>query len=190
MKTTEILDDRIRCLHDAFTAEECAGFVRVAEAVGFHEAPITTSRGFVMRPDIRNNTRVIHDDERLAASLWERVAPAIPARIGGYTAVGLNERFRFYRYAPGQFFAWHYDGAYHRDGREQSLLTWMLYLDDGFEGGSTDFDVPDHEGPLRVVPERGMVLVFQHHLCHQGAPVRRGVKQVLRTDVMYRRDAA
>jgi predicted 2-oxoglutarate/Fe(II)-dependent dioxygenase YbiX len=190
METTEILDDRIRCLHGALTAAECADLLRLAEAIGFHEAPVTTSLGFVMMPELRNNTRVIHDDEPLAARLWERLAPAVPRRIGGFTAVGLNERFRFYRYGPGQFFAWHRDGAFHRNEREQSLLTLMVYLDEGFEGGSTDFDVPDREDPIPVVPERGMALVFQHRLRHQGAPVRRGVKQVLRTDVMYRRDAA
>jgi hypothetical protein len=48
METTEILDDRIRCLSGAFTAEECADFVRRAEAIGFREAPITTATGFVM----------------------------------------------------------------------------------------------------------------------------------------------
>jgi hypothetical protein len=190
MKTTEILDDRIRCLHGALSAAECADFLHLAEAIGFHDAPVTTSGGFVMMPELRNNTRVIHDDERMAASLWERFAPALPPRIGSFTAVGLNERFRFYRYRPGQFFRWHRDGAFYRSEREQSLLTLMLYLDEGCEGGSTDFDVPDQDCPIRVVPERGMALVFQHRLRHQGAPVLHGVKQVLRTDVMYRRDAA
>ena len=63
-------------------------------------------RGFVMMPELRNNTRVILDDVPCAAALWERLAPAIPARIGGASvAVGLNERLRFYRYGPGEFFA-------------------------------------------------------------------------------------
>jgi prolyl 4-hydroxylase len=122
--------------------------------------------------------------------MWERLRGAVPGRIGRFSAVGLNERLRFYRYGPGEFFAWHRDGAYHRDAHEQSLVTLMLYLDEGFEGGSTDFDVPDLDEPLRIAPRRGMVLLFQHRLRHQGAPVRRGVKRVLRTDVMYRRDAA
>jgi predicted 2-oxoglutarate/Fe(II)-dependent dioxygenase YbiX len=187
MEITEILDDRIRCLFGAFSAEECADFIRFAEGIGFHEAPITTSAGFVMAPEIRNNTRVIHDDERLAASLWERLRPAIPARIGGSVAVGLNERFRFYRYGPGEYFSWHYDGSFRRNDREHSLLTLMVYLDEGFEGGSTDFDVRHALEPIQVVPRRGMVLLFQHRILHRGAPVLRGVKRVLRTDVMYRR---
>ncbi len=189
MDTIDLLGDRIRCVHHAFTATECADLLRTAERTGFHEAPVTTSGGFVMAPDIRNNTRVIHDDPRLADTLWGRLAPAVPARIDAWSAVGLNERFRFYRYTPGQFFAWHHDGAFHRNEREQSLVTLMIYLDEGFEGGSTDFDVPESDAPIRVVPELGMVLLFHHRLRHQGAPVVRGVKHVLRTDVMYRRDA-
>jgi predicted 2-oxoglutarate/Fe(II)-dependent dioxygenase YbiX len=187
MNSIDLVDDRIRRLPGAFSAAECADLVRLAEAVGFHAAPVTTAAGFVMMPDVRNNTRVILDDVPRAAALWERLAPAIPERLGRFRAVGLNERLRFYRYEPGEFFAWHRDGSFHRDDHEQSLVTLMIYLNDGFEGGSTDFDLPDHDGPLRVVPERGMVLLFQHRLRHQGAPVRRGVKLVLRTDVMYRR---
>jgi hypothetical protein len=77
------------------------------------------------------------------------------------------------------------DGAFVRDAREQSFLTLMVYLNDDFEGGSTDFLAEE----IRVKPERGMVLVFDHPLVHQGAPVLRGAKYVMRTDVMYRRDA-
>jgi len=188
METPSILDDRIRCLPGAFSPEECARYLRLAEGIGFQEAPITTSAGFVMAPEIRNNTRVIHDDPSLAAALWERLRSAVPGRLGSFSAVGLNERFRFYQYAAGQYFAWHHDGSFHRNDRERSLVTLLVYLDEGCEGGSTDFDLPDLDEPLRVVPRRGMVVLFQHRLRHRGAPVRGGVKRVLRTDVMYRRD--
>jgi prolyl 4-hydroxylase len=184
------VDERLGCLPGAFTAAECAELTRIAEGVGFQAAPITTALGFVMAPDLRNNTRVILDDVPRAAGLWARLAPAIPERLGRFRAVGLNERFRFYRYGPGEFFAWHRDGAFHRSPEERSLITLMIYLNDGFEGGSTEFDLPEHDGPIEVVPERGMVLWFHHPLRHQGAPVRRGVKLVLRTDVMYRAGAA
>ena len=32
---------------------------------------------------------------------------------------GLNERWRFYRYDPGQQFDWHFDGAYERSPLER-----------------------------------------------------------------------
>ena len=38
-----------------------------------------------------------------------------------------------------------------------------------------------------IVPRAGMALLFQHRVLHEGAPVRSGVKYVLRSDLMYRR---
>jgi hypothetical protein len=40
---------------------------------------------------------------------------------------------------------------------------------------------------FRVAPRRGTALLFQHMLLHEGSVVHEGVKDVLRTDVMYRR---
>ena len=137
-----------------------------------------------MMPELRNNTRVILDDVPRANDLWSRLARWAPSLRNHGRAVGLNERFRFYRYAPGEYFKWHRDGAFFRDTHERSLLTAIVYLNDDCEGGSTDFDLGDEE--IRVVPERGAVLLFDHGLRHQGAPVTRGRKYVLRTDVMYR----
>lgn len=162
---------------------ECNAFVRVIEERGPEAAPVTTGYGFAMMPELRNNTRVMIDDQALAGWLWDRVAQFVPARIGPWKAAGLNERFRYYRYDPGQYFRWHGDGAFVRSRFERSLLTAMVYLSDDFEGGSTDFH--DYGS---VLPERGMALFFEHSLIHQGAPVIRGRKYVLRTDVMYRRD--
>ena len=100
---------------------------------------------------------------------------------------GLNERFRFYRYDVGQRFAPHTDGYFERTNGERSHFTFMVYLNDGFEGGATAFH---HSKPsLRVTPVRGMALVFYHRQLHEGMPVVKGRKYVLRTDVMYRRPA-
>jgi predicted 2-oxoglutarate/Fe(II)-dependent dioxygenase YbiX len=181
---TEHLEDRIVTIDGLFDADECEALAALAEDVGFTDAPITTGRGFVMMPEVRNNTRVMIDDAPRAEAFWQRIARYTPTRPG-LEAVGLNERFRFYRYSPGQYFHWHHDGAYHRSPNEHSALTAMLYLNDDFEGGSTDFDTLDG-APLRIVPRRGLVLLFDHYIRHQGAPVVRGTKYVLRTDVMFK----
>lgn len=168
---------------DLLAPSECAAAIRRIEALGPSAAPITTARGFVMAPDIRNNERVMFDDPALAAALFARVAPHLPPMLAGMTPAGVNERFRGYRYAPGQRFAPHYDGAFVRDDRERSLLTFLVYLDDGCAGGHTrflDFD-------RAVAPRAGMALLFQHQLLHEGAEVTAGRKYVLRSDIMYRR---
>jgi predicted 2-oxoglutarate/Fe(II)-dependent dioxygenase YbiX len=187
MRTT-VLDESyaIATVHDALSPDECASLVARAERVGFGDAPITTPFGFVMAPEVRNNTRVMLDDPETAGALWARLGPLLPPRIRTWRATGLNERLRFYRYEPGQRFVWHADGAFERDDGELSQLTLMLYLNGDFEGGETEFRIFP---PISVKPEAGMALCFAHRVLHQGATVTRGVKYVLRTDVMFRPQA-
>ncbi len=161
---------------------ECRDWIELAEGNGFESAPITTAFGFVHAPEVRNNTRVMLDDVPRARALWERVREHVPAERGGMKVVGLNERFRFYRYEPGQYFKGHYDGAFERSERERSLLTLMIYLNGEMTGGATELEDLDP-----VVPETGKALIFQHAVWHQGSTVKSGRKYVLRTDVMYRR---
>lgn len=176
-------DPIVFTVDDVLTRDECSQLVARIEQLGPDAAPITTARGFVMRPDIRNNTRVIFDDVALARDLFARIADAIPTPLWGLRSVGANERFRCYRYEPGQRFAPHFDGAFRRDVDEVSQLTLMVYLNDGFGGGETAF----HALGRTVVPRTGMALLFQHHVLHEGCSVTSGVKYVLRSDVMYRR---
>ena len=181
-KTLHADDQSIFTVSDLLSEEECDHFIRFTEAHGYDPAPITTGAGFRMRPDIRNNWRVMIDDTTRADWLWERLAPFMPERWGLWRPAGLNERFRYYRYDTSQFFKWHGDGAFIRSDVERSLFTAMVYLNGDFEGGTTDF----WDGGS-IVPRRGMALLFEHSQTHQGAPVRKGRKYVLRTDVMYRR---
>jgi len=161
--------------------DDCAATIARIEKLGPEAAPVSTSRGFVMRPDIRNNTRVMFDDRALAALLFDRIAAEVPDRLAGRRVVGVNERFRCYRYAPGQRFAPHFDGAFTRSPVERSELTLMVYLNDSAEGGATAF----HHLGLEVTPRTGSALLFQHRLLHEGCVVTAGVKYVLRSDVMY-----
>ena len=171
---------------DLLPPEVCAAQIARIEAASPAPAPITTTRGAVMRPDIRNNDRVVIDDPALAADLLARVRAHVPEVLAGLRLCGANERLRCYRYGPGQRFAPHYDGAFVRDDREQSLVSYLVYLNDDFVGGETNF----LELGRTVVPRAGSALLFQHRLLHEGAEVRAGCKYVLRSDLMYRVDAA
>lgn len=161
---------------------ECAAMIAKIEELGPEAAPITTNVGFVMRPDIRNNERVIFDSPVLAKALFTRIADTLPDPLAGMQPVGANERFRCYRYRPGQRFAPHLDGAFERDEHERSLLTFMVYLNDGFTGGETAF----LDFGVTAVPRAGSALLFQHRMLHEGCEVLSGTKYVLRSDVMYR----
>ncbi len=163
---------------------ECEQWINWAENEGFDAAPVTTALGPVHMPSVRNNTRVMLDDADAAAGLWERLRPLLPTVLLDEQPVGLNERFRFYRYDPGQRFAPHCDGYYARpDGSEVSRLTLLLYLNDDCLGGETRLIRPVER---EVRPEAGAVLIFPHGYYHEGCEVFAGRKYVLRTDVMFR----
>lgn len=185
--------DDIFVIRGFLSAEEYERHIAASEAAGYGDAPITTAAGPVMDKRVRDNERLMIDNPALAADLWERLRPFVPESRGSWHAAGLNERFRFYRYDPGQRFNWHFDGYYERSPAERSHLTFMIYLNDGFDGGATEFRfrplgaLADADDGFAVVPEAGMALVFVHRVLHQGAAVTAGRKYVLRSDVMYRR---
>jgi prolyl 4-hydroxylase len=168
-------------IDEVLSGGECEALVARIEALGPTVAPITTARGFELRPDLRNNTRVMFDDEALAARLFSAVARTLPS-LPGREVVGANERLRCYRYASGEFFAPHFDGRFRRTPHEASELTLLVYLNDTFEGGRTRFC----DEAIEVDPKPGRALLFFHRVRHAGNPVAPGVKYVVRSDVMYR----
>jgi len=179
MPEYEWISDEIFTVSGFLSTAECDANIVSSESRGFGDAPIETSFGPVMMKDVRNNSRVMVDDPNLAQLVWERARLYVPNTIAAHRAVGVNERFRFYRYEPRQSFRWHRDGYFARPSGERSRLTLMVYLNDDFEGGETRFE------QAVVKPVKGMALFFVHHLLHEGAEVRRGRKYVMRTDVMY-----
>lgn len=176
-------------LDGALSTEHCRALRRRIDEGAPAIAPISTGRGFELRPELRNNERVIFDDPALGRALFQVLEGEVPSRLRlrdegrEVSACGLNERFRGYRYSPGQRFGPHYDGAYARSAEERSELTVLFYLNDGFVGGATRF----LDLQLEVQPKEGQALIFTHAVLHEGAMVEQGTKYVLRSDVMYRR---
>ncbi|KAK3392084.1 hypothetical protein B0T20DRAFT_362531 [Sordaria brevicollis] len=127
-------------------------------------------------------------------------------RTGKWEFVNVNQRLRFLRYSPGQFFRPHCDSPYRAldpinpDRLNETLFTIHLYLNDckseappelkeqtELEGGATAMLSGDEKRKYDVECKVGRVLIFQHRrVLHAGADVLRGVKYSVRTDVMYR----
>jgi hypothetical protein len=185
----EVLDlDKVLVIHDFLSGEECAALIRRSEGLIYEPGTVAD----VVIEQVRNNERVLVDDVTLAADLFHRAEPLLPAVIEGHSLIGFNERWRFYRYRPGQTFKPHRDGSYLRlESWEKSQMTFMIYLNDGMTGGETRFfadmeQVFLQRPYLSVQPKEGMALVFLHSIWHEGAVVHSGQKYVLRSDVMYK----
>ncbi|CAE6441742.1 unnamed protein product [Rhizoctonia solani] len=211
-------------IDNLFTPEDCARYVaKVESEKEWEQAAVNTAANAqVVDTSYRNSSRILYDTEELAGEIFEKLKPYLkdiehmdhahlhkhsrkqptgpPARW-----VALNERLRFLKYGPGQFFRRHCDGIYSTpDGKQISYYTLQLYLNgsaDELQGGATRFwksgNVDGRERrkaqpgmPLRkfvdVEPRVGRALIFeQRGLVHSGEDVIKGIKLTVRTDLMF-----
>lgn len=139
-------------IHNLVSAEECRRLIDLAESCGFlPDAAVSLPRS------VRHNDNMTWvADPETTDRLWARsavVMNADNAQFNHKSAVGLNARFRFYRYSAGDYFKPHTDGAWPGsrivDGElitnaypdRFSQLSFILFLSDGYVGGETRFYV-------------------------------------------------
>jgi prolyl 4-hydroxylase len=185
MKTQEA--PNIFTIPNFLSPMECQNFIEMAENIGFEEAKVQIDGAQTMMKSIRNNSRILHPNEELAATIFDKIKPFCIEKEfhegdnTNYELHGLNELWRFYKYEEGQKFKKHRDGSFVRNQNERSEYTLMIYLNDNFAGGETGFET------CVISPKTGTALVFKHEEKHQGFLVLKGLKYVLRTDVMYKK---
>lgn len=199
-------------LLNVLSHEECLAFIRAAESLGYHE-DAAVSLGRHIRHNMNLNWIIDSVTER---RIWSRVAPFFNVNDTFYLGkkpLSLNQRFRFYRYEKGDFFGVHTDGAWPGSqiisnkpiadafGDRYSLYTFLIFLNDDFIGGETQFflDENDVTKPARsaqtalihgVRTPIGGVLCFPHgshplHCLHASQEISQGAKYIIRTDVLF-----
>lgn len=179
-------------IENVWTLEECQTWIEDSESAGYGDV----GGGQQLRiADVRNSKRSIIDDPVRAEQLWERIKGSVAMdHIANYSPLELNEWLRFLRYDPGEYFAPHLDGCYdrpddHDRAGDLSYVTVQIYLNEGFEGGSTRFfDKNNDELYYDVVPKIWAVLLFDHRMLHSGEEVKSGRKYAVRTDIMFTKD--
>ncbi len=199
-------------LLNVLSPDECRRLIDLSEQLGYLEdAAVSLPR------EVRHNDNVVWvTDAQTDAILWQRVAAQAASDLSifeGRRPLGLNARFRFYRYSTGDYFKYHSDGAWPGsrvfDGElvtnaypdRYSLMTFLVFLNDDFEGGATRFLV-NRDNPLQAPREMaevreidvrtpaGGVLCFPHgmhplHRVHSSEPITRGTKYIIRTDMLF-----
>ncbi len=125
--------------------------------------------------------------------------------VGTWTPTHLNPAFRICKYLPDGHFGPHYDGEFFESYTCRSFKTFMIYLNDNYDNGCTNF-LEEHsihydavakryqapEGCVRakLKAKQGDLLLFDHLLLHEGETVTRGVKYIIRSECMYTRAPA
>lgn len=172
-------------LYNILSKEECDHYIKETEKLGYEQC-------YGYDPNYRSNTRVIIKDLELSKMVFDRIKDQVPDTVyynnKTWKLCGLNEVFRFCRYEPKQHFNPHQDAFFQRNLKERSFYTFMIYLNGGFEGGSTRF-LKDRESKkvlYECIPSPGMALIFPHELLHDGERLKSNLKYIWRSDLMYK----
>jgi hypothetical protein len=198
-------------LLDVLSSGECARLVALTESLGYlADAAVSLPRS------IRHNHNATWvADDVTTDIIWRRCRARFRSGddFDGKKALGINSRFRFYRYAKGDYFAAHSDGSWPGsrvvDGElvsnafddRWSQLTLLLFLTEDYLGGATRFyvDANDPKRPARRVEGASIVdirtplgaaLCFPHgmhplHCLHASQAIQSGVKYIIRSDVLF-----
>jgi len=203
-------------LFNVLSPQECDTLIHISEHMGYTEDAAVS-----LKRNIRHNMNVNWiTDNTTEQILWSRLSPLLKSSLQnnhtyslGKTPLGLNQRFRFYRYEKGDYFATHTDGAWPGSrmidntpvtdafGDRHSLFTCLIFLSENYSGGATTFlvDPTNPTKPARTLegantvaiktPKGGM-LFFPHgqhplHCLHSSALINQGVKYIIRTDVLF-----
>ena len=95
-----------------------------------------------------------------------------------HVAANRDSDWEILKYLPGDKFGEHVDAIAGSQWHNRQL-TCLVYLNDGFEGGETNFPPP---GPgLKIKPEAGKAVLFPPFYTHphEGLPVVSGAKYVI-----------
>lgn len=198
-------------ISNVLSPTECDQLIKLTESAGYdQDAPTRLGR------HVRQNENcVLVANEAFNDIIFERCRGKLPAMSCGGELCGINRRWRFYKYHCGDIFRAHIDpGGWTGSGFDKnggligdcfgdrvSQMTFLLYLNDEFDGGETRFfvnpvrpclgDAGQCSQIVSVSPSQGTALCFFHgnHALspwHEGGKLTAGTKYVLRSDVLYK----
>jgi PKHD-type hydroxylase len=164
----------------AFTTEECAALIGVADALGGEAAPVYGSAGAQVNVALRSATTVVltrqFEHEWVFARLDDLFASA--AQLWAIQVERVLESVQLVRYGPGDHFQmWHSDAG--GDRGEARLVSASIELSwpADYEGGRLEI------APWRMLPQhappQGQATLFPSRCLHRVTPVERGVRYAL-----------
>ncbi len=199
-------------LHKVLSIEECKNIIQATEELGYtDDAAVSLPRS------VRHNNNLTWvTDDTTVDIIWQRCKDTFTDRHNhflGKQPLGLNGRWRFYKYQSGDFFSTHTDGSWpgsriiggeliaNAYNDRWSMYTFIIFLTDDYEGGHTQFIVNSknpqipvqglaNSDTVNVKTSAGSVLCFPHgthplHCLHGSEMVGTGTKYIIRSDVLF-----
>lgn len=169
--------------------EECEYLIKIAKEKGMEKSMVYTDNGDMVDSSVRisEQTWLYDTDNEFVKQISQRIAKFVNMPVEN------QEAMQLLHYHPGGMYNPHHDAC---EGDEDScfrmnknggprLLTVIVYLNDDFEGGGTDFP----NVGITVQPVQGKAVIFNnvdmytHEILqdslHAGLPVTNGEKWML-----------
>jgi hypothetical protein len=192
-------------LENFFSSEECDYYVNKAKEIGFHNLKNQYPE------DYRNSERLSFLSDDIAALIWERLKNFLekedlngkkPMNInvsGVWKPSRVNNGIKITKYTSGSFFKPHIDNVFIFNPQEITIHTILIYLNDEFEGGETNFcEIPEHGLKSflfngisykiieSIKPVKGRAIVFENYKCHEGSKLLSGTKYIMKTEIVFK----
>ncbi len=179
---SEVLSEtpEVRRFPGLFTSAECKYLIETAAPLLQPSVVVDPRTGQQVPNPVRTSSAAgfpFTDENPAIHALNRRLAAA------SGTDVRSGEPLQILRYAPGEQYHQHSDALPGVAPAQQRVLTFLVYLDDGYDGGETSF--PALGITFRGLPGDG--LLFRNasadgqpepRAVHAGLPVTRGVKHL------------
>lgn len=185
------------------TPEECKQLIKKSCELGYGN----------IETEAHESKRILVMVYDLAAELWKGILPFIESDPQIFTMTpfgfnthgnrrpsGLNPCFHFCAYfGPCAGFLPHRDANFIADLDNRSIFTCMIYLNEDFEDGTTNFLTSSASRMDEIIAEelkRGYstsyqlqpkAVIFDHLLLHESAPVPSGNKFITRAEIVFNR---
>lgn len=151
---------------------------------------------------LRISHRSSRDEPEFALLLFARLRPFLPEVIsipvedenygpfsqGTWLLRETHERISCLKYEAGGMFCLNRDVIYMKNEHYRSLFTVLIYLNDDYEGGSTQLHSDEREIIYEIVPKVGMAFVMPKKMLYEECRVINGTKQAIKIDIMYERE--
>ncbi|KKK89663.1 hypothetical protein LCGC14_2730830, partial [marine sediment metagenome] len=193
MPYTTIIKDNLWVIPDALPEPVCEYLIKHNETTMVFK-PCTMNK--VIDTNYRDSCEVHIEDHTLARMIWKFVKPYVHVQYQGRKLIGPHYKtFYLLRYGPGQQFHQHRDGHSTNSNGQKSFLTALIYLNSDCKGGETrTLMSPRHKLGLEIktgadyfdaVPNMGTLVLMRHYLLHASMPMTKGIKYVLRFNILY-----
>ncbi len=172
---------RVLQIPDLLNAPQCQKLIGQMEADPILLEPVKTRTSLYARI-------YLHLPE-LAGEIWNGIRDRLCQQFPEYgkDLVAIRPIWSATKYLEGGYLGPHVDGESQNRGY-RSKLTIVLYLNDEFEGGETNFYPDDEAKELLgcIIPETGMAIILPQDVFHSGEPITSGTKYILRSDILIK----